>query len=265
MIKLVNDKGYLLQDGPLLTLKNFAHHTVYFTNNPLQVTDDGLIEKTSHGEVWHVSFTGIVTKLQRSPGEAVSTITIENEGYRAIQKDGKWGFVDTQGRLRIPNRYDGVQNFSESLAAFSLRKKWGFLNHDDQIIIQPAYEEVGNFINGLSIVKQKGLYGILSKQGQLVLQCRYKSIQKLASGYFQLQNENLFGLANADGVLQYEPKYTSQQQVGTSIVVERNKKYGVIDVSGQNVIPMMYDYVTIGEKKGEFLVLIQNTYKPIKL
>ncbi len=264
-VKLVNEKCYLLQEGSLLTLKNFAYSTLYFTNNPLTVTQDGLIEKTSWGELWHVSFTGIVTKLQFSPEQKVETIAPESEGYRAIQKDDKWGFVDAQGRLRIPNRYDGVQNFSEGLAAFSLRKKWGFLNHEDAIIIHPAYEQVGNFTNGLSIVKQKGRYGILNQQGQLVLPCRYQSVQKLPSGYFQLTNENLYGLATISGILHYEPKYTSQQVVGNYMIVSRNKKYGVIDFSNTDVIPIMYDRIRPIEKQAVFLILLQAPFEFIKL
>jgi hypothetical protein len=263
-IKLVNEKCYLLQENSLLTLKNFSHTTLYFTNNPLTVTENGLIEKTSWGELWHVSFTGIVTKLQLSPEQRVKTIAVESEGYRAIQKDDKWGFVDAQGRLRIPNRYNGVQNFSEGLAAFSLRKKWGFLNHEDEIIIQPAYEEVGDFINGLSIVKQKGHYGILAKQGKIVLPCRYQVIQKITSGYFQLKNENLYGLADAKGILQYEPKYTSQEVAGSYLIVSRNKKHGVIDFNNNDILPMMYDFIDSTTQTDSFLTMMVGKIESLK-
>jgi hypothetical protein len=39
-----------------------------------------------------------------------------SEGLAAVQQGGKWGFVDHQGRLVIPARYDRVKRFSEGLA-----------------------------------------------------------------------------------------------------------------------------------------------------
>jgi hypothetical protein len=243
MLQLVNNERYLIKDGDLTILKDFNHKTLYFTNNAITLSADGLIEDTSYGERWHVTYEGIVTKIQQKPTVEATVVEAESEGYRAIKKDGKWGFVDSQGRLRIANRYDAVLSFSEGLAAFSILKKWGFINNSDKIIIQPSYEEVGSFSNSLSIVKQKGRYGILAKKGKLALPCRYDSIKLLPGGYFELINNSLKGLADSQGVLQYEPKYHQQRQVGSTFIVQRGTTFGVIDITGGNVIPTMYDYI----------------------
>lgn len=262
-LRLVSDTHYLQVNGNLLTLKDFSNHTLYFTNHALRQVSDGFIETTSSGELWHVTFTGIVTKLQQKPLQHVSVIEDAYEGYRAIQKDGKWGFVDAQGRLRIANRYDAVRHFSEGLAPFSLRKKWGFINKEDEIIIHPAYDEASPFHTGFSIIKLKGFYGLLTKSNEIILPCRYESIVQLPSGLFELKNKNLLGLANANGMLIYEPKYTHQEFVPDYILVERHGKYGVLDRQGFDIIPTMYDYIR-ATNNHEFLLVRKGSSELLK-
>jgi WG containing repeat len=251
---LINEDRYMVKEGALLTLKDFNQQVYYFTNNPVSITENGLLEKTSIGELWQVTFTGVVTKLQQVGTNQVSEVAEEHEGYRAIRKDGKWGFVDAQGRLRIPNRYDKVQHFSEGLAPFSLRAKWGFLNKEDQIIIHPTYEEVKPFVNGFSVVMLKKKYGLISKNNTLILPCRFDAIRQLESGYFELVNNGLVGLADKTASIIYDPKYTTQEFFRNNIVVQRQGKFGVLDLNGIDVIPTMHDAITIHEGN-QYLIL----------
>ncbi len=253
-LALVNQDRYIVKDGDLLTLKDFNHQVYYFTNNPISISEEGLLEKTSIGELWQVSFTGIVTKLQQVGTSELSNIEEEHEGYRAIKKDGKWGFVDALGRLRIPNRYDKVLYFAEGLAPFSLRSKWGFLNKEDEIIIHPTYEEARPFINGFSVVMLKQKYGLINKNNELILPCRYDAIRLLDNGYFELVNNGLVGLADKKASIIYDPKYTTQEFFANSIVVQRNGKYGVLDLNGADVIPTMHDAITITQNN-HYLIL----------
>lgn len=253
-LQLVNETHYLQQEGNLLTLKDFQNHTLYFTNNKLIPAEEGFIETTSFGEKWHVSFQGIVTKLQQKPLEQFNTLEEEHEGYRAIQRDGKWGFVDELGRLRIPNRYDVVKHFSEGLAPFSLRKKWGFINKEDEIIIHPTYEEAQPFEKGFSIIKQKGLYGLLNRNNEIVLPCRFESVSRLPSGFFELKNSSVYGLADGNGKIIYEPKYHAQDILQHHIIVQRNGKYGVLSMEGFDVIPTAYDFLQATNNTDVFLI-----------
>lgn len=253
-LQLVNATHYIQQEGGLSALKDFQNHTLYFTNNKLVLVEDGFIETTSFGEKWHVSFQGIVTRIQQKPLEQFNALEEEHEGYRAIQRDGKWGFVDKLGRLRIPNRYDAVKHFSEGLAPFSLRKKWGFINKEDEIIIHPTYEEALPFEKGFSIIKQKGLYGLLNQNNEVILPCRYESISRLPSGFFELRNTTMYGLADLNGKIIYEPKYHAQHVLPNHIIVQRNGKFGVLTSEGFDVIPTAYDFLQSTNDQDIFLI-----------
>ncbi len=47
------------------------------------------------------------------------------DGLARVDKDMKYGFIDTRGREVIPLEYDYAENFSEGLAKVVRNDKWG--------------------------------------------------------------------------------------------------------------------------------------------
>lgn len=75
------------------------------------------------------------------------------EGYAAAKKDGKWGFIDTEGTCVIDYQFDDVKKgFSEGYAAVKVNDKWGYIDQKGQYAIDPTYEDAGNFSEGLAAV-----------------------------------------------------------------------------------------------------------------
>ena len=62
----------------------------------------------------------------------------------------QWGFVDSDGNLKIQNEYDMVTEFNEyGFAAIKKDGKWGSINSNGEIVQEPIYELEGispNFI-----------------------------------------------------------------------------------------------------------------------
>ncbi len=61
----------------------------------------------------------------------------------AICKDGKWGFVNSSGKVIIEPTYENAKSFSNGLAAVMKDGKWGFINSDGTLVIECEYAEVG--------------------------------------------------------------------------------------------------------------------------
>ncbi|QCK16461.1 WG repeat-containing protein [Mangrovivirga cuniculi] len=80
------------------------------------------------------------------------------DGFYSVNIDGQWGYVDTEERLRISNRYDTVGLFSQNMAPIMILNKWGYINLRENIVIQPRYESVISH-NNLILAKRKGLWG----------------------------------------------------------------------------------------------------------
>lgn len=61
-------------------------------------------------------------------------VTYENmlqttEGKTAVQVDGKWGFLDSHGKLAINCIFDEVRPYSEGFAAYRIGAIWGYVDH----------------------------------------------------------------------------------------------------------------------------------------
>ncbi len=75
-------------------------------------------------------------------GKEISYKTIyPNNKLYAKQINGKWGFVDENGNLKIQNQYDMVTEFNEyGYAGIKVDEKWGSIDTNGTVIQEPIYE-----------------------------------------------------------------------------------------------------------------------------
>jgi len=260
-VELINDQRFIEITPKLTYLKSIDGNTIYFSENKLEVSADHIIEHLPAGGLWKIDLNGVIVDRQVQPEGAIEKIFAESEGLRGIKKNGQYGFVDSQGRLRIANRYDDIQPFQEGLAAIKIRNKWGFISHEDKIAIQPVYEEVSAFNKGFSLVRQKGFQGLIDKGGKQILPTRYESVAVLSHGNLLIQQEKLFGLADGQGRVLINPKYHSLNDLNNNYVIaERDGKYGVISNQGISTIPLMYDFITYDFFNNTFIALKKSAW-----
>ena len=88
-----------------------------------------------------------------------------SEGLAEVKLNGKYGFVDQQGKEVVPLKYDNARSFSEGLARVRLNYKWGFIDTTGKEVVPLKYTYIGPFSEGLAEV---GLYfkdGFVDKTG----------------------------------------------------------------------------------------------------
>ncbi|HMG88658.1 MAG TPA: WG repeat-containing protein [Chryseolinea sp.] len=265
-LTLINDSRYLERSPKMTYLRSMDGSSIYFSDNRLEIIPEYIIEHLAAGGLWKLDLNGVIVDRQVQPEGFIEKIFVETEGLRGIKKNGQYGFVDSQGRLRIANRYDDIQPFQEELAAAKIRNKWGFINHEDKIAIQPAYEEVSPFKKGFSLVKLKGLYGLINKKGTQIIPPRYEFISILEHGNVLVQQEKLFGLANAEGRILINPKYHGLEDLNNNyVIVERDGKYGVVTAQGISTIPLIYDHISYDAFNNSFIALKKSEWSELKL
>jgi len=71
-----------------------------------------------------------------------------NEGYSAVKRGGKWGFIDANGTVTIDFIFDDALSFGQHLAAVKLDDLWGYISIYGQIAIEPEFLEAKSFSNG---------------------------------------------------------------------------------------------------------------------
>ncbi len=240
-------------------LNDFAGSIIYFSEYPLEGFPDFIVENLPNGLARKLDYDGrILSTEQPIKVEHIETIAEESEGLRGIKKDGKFGFIDRNGNLRIANRYDAIGQFKEGLTKVKLNNKWGYINVDERIIIQPSFEQAYSFTDGKALVKRNGKYGLINKEGKFILPNRYDSIVVLIEKNYLLITNHKKGLANINGQIIIEPKFDELTDLNNGyLIAKQDKKFGLITSEGLSTLPLIYDQLIFNPEKNNYLVMKQ--------
>jgi hypothetical protein len=265
-VQLVDEEHYMLKQYGTNLFKTFKDDLIYFTDNHLKVKNYMLSETLPDGTVKEISFQGITVSRTSSPVTAdTEIISEEKEGLRGIRRNGKYGFIDNQGRLRIANRYEAIGSFNNGYAPVKILGKWGFVDTQDKIVINPSYQYVANFENSITIVK-KDKYGFIDRAGNTVLETRYDSIYQIGTNNFMIVNNQLYGLASEAGEILIEPRFDGLQDLGNGyVIVSREKKFGLLTLHGLSTIPMVYDNLLYLENENQYLAKKESPWTKLNL
>jgi len=264
-LTVINGQRYLQRQPANNFIKSLTGEILYFTPYRLAFRAENFIEFLPDGMEKTVSYNGEIIHRLPLP-ENVNEVFPESEGLRGIKKDGRYGFVDQRGRLRIANRYDSIGEFHEELAAVKLIGKWGFVNTHDQIAVNPNYDNCSFFQNGLAIVSRNKKYGLIARNGNTALQLRYDRVLRLPDHKFMLASSSLQGLADESGNVMVEPRFNQLSDAGNNMLVAcRDGKCGVITNQGLSVIPMIYDRLNTFYTQHVFLAEKKSVWKSIEI
>ncbi len=254
-LELINDSLYFAKAPATTFLKAVGGGIIYFSDNRLEVKDDHLLEHLGTGAMWKIDFSGTIAERYELAAD-IEEMGGMSEGLRLIKRDGRYGFIDGEGRLRIANRYQAAENFSSSRAAVMIRGRWGFINHQDQIAVQPVFDVVGPFKGNFSIVQQEGQFGVVDKTGRMVLPTRYDSIARAGDNRFKLLKDGRWGLADGLGRMIVNIKYDALTDLNNGyVIVTRNSRYGLLTVEGVSTIPEIYDGLYYDAANDQYLAL----------
>ena len=106
-----------------------------------------------------------------------------HEGLALAQRNGLWGYIDTEGNEVIPCIYKGTEYgnyafpFSEGLAAVRTKDgTYGFIDTKGKMVIKPQWEDVGSFSEGVASVYAKGQLNFIDRDGKLIPELSNKYI-----------------------------------------------------------------------------------------
>jgi hypothetical protein len=161
-----------------------------------------------------------------------------------FRRDGKWGFIDTEGSERIKAEYDWVEPFVSGQAQVGMGDRVGTINRSGRVVVPIEYDEVGEFTEGTAVVERAGRFGAVDRSGEVVVPMVYTDLGDLSEGLAYAQDHGRYGYVNARGEMRISPGYESATSFHAErAVVGREGRYGVIDRSGQLVVPLEYDWI----------------------
>lgn len=86
-----------------------------------------------------------------------------DDGYAAVCVDGKWGFVDKDGKQVIKPQFNEAHSFSNGLAAVRFTNGWGYVDEKGNKVIATGFDDACDFNEqGKTFVKTDDKWQVLT-------------------------------------------------------------------------------------------------------
>lgn len=183
---------------------------------------------------------------------------IFSEGLASFEKNGKYGYVDTKGRIVIEPQYDYAYDFSEGLAMVAGEDlKCGYINKQGEIVIPFSFDSdpidgynYQGFSNGMAGVYIKGKYGFINKNGDYVIEPRFEYIRGFSDGVALVCENGLYGYIDETGEYAIEPQFGHAASFQDGYAYARLPEEGDTESGFRNYDNSGYGFI---DKSGKFV------------
>lgn len=154
----------------------------------------------------------------------------------AVKKDGKWGLIDKKGSVVVDFIYDQISWFSEGLASVNIDYKHGFIDAKGNLIVDCIYDNAFDFEDGVAAVEKDGKWGLIDKKGSVVVDFIYDNTRSFSDGVASFKKDGKWGLIDKKGTVIVDFIYDDEIEFcGGLAKVEKDGKEFKIDTKG-NVV-----------------------------
>ncbi len=179
----------------------------------------------------------------------------------AFKENGKWGMMhgpNDNAQILISAKFDSIFTVRHFEKYFAIIKngKWGLVDTNGKVLISPQFQQIDAMEDGAFAYKQDGRWGFMNKYGKLHCSPRYDSIYDNERNWCLVTKGNGFGFCKTSGKQIAAPIYHppiwddyiawSELLDAGAIWLYKGTNYdncvgGVIDSNGVVRIPFKYD------------------------
>jgi TPR repeat protein len=124
----------------------------------------------------------------------------------------------------------------------------GLRGADGKVLIEPRYQAFYDFDwdSGLACVQQGGRFGYVDRQGQEVIACQFEDAYDFSGAHALVAEGGKFGLIDRQGRITVPCQFDGGDPLdhdGTCWSVQQGELWGVIDPTGQWLLPAEYQQI----------------------
>ena len=209
--------------------------------------------------------------------ESVEAISINNissnipyeKTVLKYKQGGLYGLIDMQGNKITDNIYNSITNidYKEGNLKVEQNGQYGVINIKGTTIIKPEYESIiadgyydeetkyerAGFI--LRIKTDDGYkFGYADRKGKIILEPLYNEVSRITEitgddVFLITANNGRYGVVkNGKEVLKNDFTDINFDQNNNLLILQKDSSWGVVDLEGNNIVPIDYDNIIIGGK-----------------
>ena len=168
-----------------------------------------------------------------------------HENRRVVKKGEQYGFSDVSNKVVITPAYSQVYNFSEGLCAVkNADGKWGYIDTEGREVIPCIYDVANDFSCGLALVKTDGFFGYIDKNNQFVIPATYEEAYPFSENRACVRQGELYGYIDTTGAMIIPAEYELAFDFAEDGAVVKQGDYGVINSLGNATILTVWDQIS---------------------
>ena len=206
------------------------------------------------GKNGKVGYINTKNKIVVEPQFRSATDNINALNYYIIEDENEIkGLVNEEGKFIIDfeKGFSGIFPLKKNLLVVVKNNKWGIINEKTEYKVPLIYDEIGsNITSNLILVSKKKKYGFINENGQVIIPLIYAFASEFLDAGFnpstiaKVQYKNYFGAINVLNEIIVECQYDDVDvKYFPLIFVQKNKKWGMINVEKKILIDFTFDYL----------------------
>ena len=160
----------------------------------------------------------------------------------------KYGFINNTGSYSIQPQFDSVRPFGQGLAPVLKDGKWGYINTSGKVVLSTSHYRAYRFTaDGFAVVRpqRNGLYGYISKDGSLKLPAIYEEATDFVKGLAAVKIGGKWGYINTSGSFAIPAAYQYATPFSAGVAaVKKEGSFFYINSAGATAFPGTYEIAT---------------------
>ena len=165
-----------------------------------------------------------------------------------VQKDGKYGLIDIDGKEILSLEYDNIETLKglENSIIVTKNGKVGLVNKSGATIINPEFSKIQKFdddyTKGYITVDQNKKYGLVSYAGSKILENKYEKIEAIyGENHFVIQEKGKQIVINSKGDKVITDGFDKITQINSDgVVFVKDKEYGFMNYDKKVLVKPTY-------------------------
>lgn len=173
-------------------------------------------------------------------------VQIWDSRYIGFKKDRKWGLASIKGEILAHAKFDELE-WGNDFFQTKIKNKLGLLSLDGKEILANESDEIKAYNSELFFFQKNKRWGAVNKNGQTIIRPSFQSFFNLSDNYIKLiANSRIFLYSVEKEKIITKGQYATYYSFSKKyVLVKNNRKLGLIDWLGKEVLSVKYDEIHI--------------------
>jgi hypothetical protein len=102
-----------------------------------------------------------------------ATAQADKDDLYIVHVDGKRGYMDSSGQLKIKPQFDDAHHFADGVAFVKKGGKWGLIDQTGQFLVEAKFDDCRNCLSNVCSVKLGDKWGFINHKGDVVIPIQF--------------------------------------------------------------------------------------------